>query len=136
MGGDARGAVTVATAQTLPTETPHRPLLVFIAFAVATISLLGQGLTVGPLAARLYRDDPDEPDSEQRVAERQQVAEVLRTAVDAHAGEEAVDVIKAQRAALLRARSELAVDGEVLDTALRRLDASQIEWEIRRGKAV
>lgn len=131
-----RGAVTVATAQTLPTETPHRPLLVFIAFAVATISLLGQGLTVGPLAARLYRDDPDEPDSEQRVAERQQVAEVLRAAVDAHAGEEAVDVIKAQRAALLRARSELAVDGEVLDTALRRLDASQIEWEIRRGKAV
>ena len=103
---------------------------------MATISRLGQGLTVGPLAARLYRDDPDEPDSEQRVAERQQVAEVLRAAVDAHAGEEAVDVIKAQRAALLRARSELAVDGEVLDTALRRLDASQIEWEIRRGKAV
>ena len=131
-----RGAVTVATAQTLPVDTPHRPLLVFIAFAVATISLLGQGLTVGPLASRLYRDPQAEPDREDQAAERNEVAQVLRAAADAHAGEPAVDIVIAQRAALLRARSELAVDGDVLDTALRRLDAAQIEWEVRRGKSV
>jgi CPA1 family monovalent cation:H+ antiporter len=38
-----RGVVTVAAAQTLPLTTPHRPLLVAIAFTVAAGSLLIQG---------------------------------------------------------------------------------------------
>ncbi|MGJ6980833.1 cation:proton antiporter [Aestuariimicrobium soli] len=42
-----RGAVTVAAAQTLPDDTPQRSVLVLIAFAVATGSLLVQGGTVG-----------------------------------------------------------------------------------------
>lgn len=46
-----RGAVTLAAAQTLPTETPQRDLLVFIAFAVSAGSLLIQGLTL-PAVAR------------------------------------------------------------------------------------
>ncbi|MCG7309760.1 sodium:proton antiporter [Brachybacterium sp. ACRRE] len=52
--GGMRGAVTVAAAQTLPASVPHRPLLVFIAFAVATLSLLIQGGTVGKVAGRLF----------------------------------------------------------------------------------
>jgi CPA1 family monovalent cation:H+ antiporter len=44
-----RGAVTVAAAQTLPEDTPQRPVLVLIAFAVAALSLLLQGGTIGPL---------------------------------------------------------------------------------------
>ncbi len=38
-----RGVVTLAAAQTLPEETPHRALLIFVAFLVATFSLVLQG---------------------------------------------------------------------------------------------
>ena len=41
-----RGVVTVAAAQTLPLDTPHRPLLVAIAFTVAAGSLILQGGTL------------------------------------------------------------------------------------------
>lgn len=48
-----RGAVTLAAAQTLPETTPHRSLLILIAFIVAVGTLLLQGSTVGPLTKRL-----------------------------------------------------------------------------------
>ena len=48
-----RGAVTVAAAQTLPEDTPQRSVLVLIAFAVAAMSLLVQGGTIGPLLRRI-----------------------------------------------------------------------------------
>lgn len=41
-----RGVVTLAAAQTLPTETSQRPLLIFVAFLVALFSLVLQGLTL------------------------------------------------------------------------------------------
>ncbi|MGV8876389.1 MAG: cation:proton antiporter [Rhodoglobus sp.] len=48
-----RGAITVAAAQTLPADTPQRSTLVLIAFAVAAMSLLVQGGTLGALVRRL-----------------------------------------------------------------------------------
>ena len=48
-----RGVVTVAAAHTLPTDTPHRSLLVLVAFTVATGTLLLQGGTLGWLVRRL-----------------------------------------------------------------------------------
>ncbi|GAA3917318.1 cation:proton antiporter [Microbacterium invictum] len=44
-----RGVVTLAAAQTLPASTPSRELVVFTAFLVALLSLLGQGLTLPAL---------------------------------------------------------------------------------------
>ena len=41
-----RGVVTLAAAQSLPPETPYRPQLVLIAFTVAIVTLLLQGLTL------------------------------------------------------------------------------------------
>ncbi|MEN0101488.1 MAG: cation:proton antiporter [Curtobacterium sp.] len=54
-----RGAVTVAAAQTLPDNTPHRALLILIAFVVAAGTLL-QGGTLPTLvkALRLTGTDP------------------------------------------------------------------------------
>jgi NhaP-type Na+/H+ or K+/H+ antiporter len=49
-----RGVVTLAAAQTLPRDTDHRPLLIFIAFMVAVVSLLLQGFTL-PGVVRLLR---------------------------------------------------------------------------------
>ncbi len=56
--GGMRGVVTLAAAQTLPTGTDQRALLVFVAFMVATMSLLVQGFTLAPLV-RLLRIPPD-----------------------------------------------------------------------------
>lgn len=47
-----RGVVTLAAAQSLPSETPYRPQLVLIAFTVAIVTLLLQGLTL-PAVIRL-----------------------------------------------------------------------------------
>jgi CPA1 family monovalent cation:H+ antiporter len=55
-----RGAITVAAAQTLPVETPHRPQLILIAFVVAATTLMLQGFTLPAVirAAKVSSDDP------------------------------------------------------------------------------
>jgi CPA1 family monovalent cation:H+ antiporter len=60
-----RGVVTLAAAQTLPVETESRPLLVFVAFLVAIISLLLQGLTLTPIVRMLrFRDESGDEESD------------------------------------------------------------------------
>ncbi|MCG2799351.1 MAG: cation:proton antiporter [Cellulomonas sp.] len=51
-----RGAVTVAAAQSLPSSTPQRSLLVLVAFVVAAGSLLVQGSTLPTVVRRLGLD--------------------------------------------------------------------------------
>jgi NhaP-type Na+/H+ or K+/H+ antiporter len=46
-----RGVVTLAAAQTLPTDLPHRPELILIAFIVAIVTLVAQGGSL-PLVIR------------------------------------------------------------------------------------
>ncbi|RKT55766.1 cation:proton antiporter [Saccharothrix australiensis] len=134
-----RGAVTVAAAQTLPEDTPHRPLLVFVAFTVATASLLVQGGTVGFLVERLFPPGPpDETDRAEQDAERRQIRALLDEAARTtprRAGssddEHHLAVLNAQRAALLDTRDEGTFDAETLSAALRDLDARQITLELR-----
>ncbi len=52
--GGLRGGISVALALSVPPTMP-RELLVGITYVVVVFSILGQGLTVGPLAARLSR---------------------------------------------------------------------------------
>lgn len=49
-----RGVVTLAAAQTLPTGTPERELLIFVAFTVAVGSLMLQGFTLPWLVRMLH----------------------------------------------------------------------------------
>jgi len=57
--GGMRGAVTLAAALALPlvtedgTPLPGRGLVIFLAFTVILVTLIGQGLTLGPLIRRL-----------------------------------------------------------------------------------
>jgi CPA1 family monovalent cation:H+ antiporter len=51
--GGMRGAVSLAAALALPLELPGRGLVIFLAFAVILATLIGQGLTLGPLIRRL-----------------------------------------------------------------------------------
>lgn len=158
-----RGAVTVAAAQTLPDGTPQKSLLVFIAFAVAVLSLLLQGGTIGPLLRRI--SPPRSDDTAKDRDERRRLMEVMRSAaeqVTAASAEptaprtreelEATDpaelrawfgrektrrlqVLDAQRSALLDARDDGVFDADVLESVLGNLDAEQIALELRGGPA-
>ncbi|MEV0678762.1 sodium:proton antiporter [Actinosynnema sp. NPDC050436] len=135
-----RGAVTVAAAQTLPADAPHRPLLVFVAFTVATLSLLVQGGTVGPLVSRLFPTRADERDAREQDTERQEIVALMREAAQGTARpdgtskkEHYLAVLEAQREALLDARDDGTFDADALSAALRNVDAAQITLELRGG---
>ncbi len=57
-----RGVVTLAAAFIIPEETPHRDVLLLIAFTVVAGTLLVQGLTLPWLARRLEVPSPDPMD--------------------------------------------------------------------------
>ncbi|TQO21743.1 cation:proton antiporter [Paramicrobacterium agarici] len=133
-----RGAVTVAAAQTFPADTPHRSTLVLIAFLVAAVSLLLQGGTLPWLIARVKpRPEPAGLADD----ERRQLSTLLndtataeRAAAAAEGREaDAVQIITAQRDALLRVRDEGTFSSETLAGALDVLDAEQISVELRGG---
>jgi CPA1 family monovalent cation:H+ antiporter len=144
-----RGAVTVAAAQSLPIDdTPQRAVLVFVAFAVATLSLLVQGGTIGPLLRRLTPKADQTAVDAQNATERTRIFELLKSSAESvpeparPEGESHLDlfaiskkhrlaVIAAQRSALLDARDNGTFDADVLAHMLATLDASQIETEMR-----
>lgn len=143
-----RGAVTVAAAQTLPEDTPQRPVLVLIAFAVAALSLLLQGGTIGPLLRRLSPPVDEAAEHAQNESERTKIVELMRTSADTVPGpdprtvdrsKEGFDasvahtlaMLAAQREALLDARDNGLFDADVLADALTNLDASEIAIELR-----
>ncbi len=135
-----RGAVTVAAVQLLPPSTPHRPLLVFVAFSVATLSLLIQGGTIGLLAARLFPGGESEALVLAREAERHRIQTLLDDVgarIARHDGVAAKDyrlaVLKAQRAALLDAADEGVFGAEALERAMRDLDIDELVLELRSG---
>ncbi|MDR1635255.1 MAG: sodium:proton antiporter [Bifidobacteriaceae bacterium] len=79
-----RGVVTLAAAQSLPLDTPERPALILIAFAVATASLVLQGGTL-PLLVRSLRLRPEDPAVEEasRIALRRRLGQVGAQFLDA-----------------------------------------------------
>ncbi len=145
-----RGAVTVAAAQTLPEDTPQRSVLVLIAFAVAVMSLLVQGGTIGPLVRLITPKVDQAAVDEQTNAERTRIMELLRSSADtvpeppdlettpegfAVAKGHRLAVLAAQRADLLEARDNGTFDADVLEYALANLDASEIAIQMRGGPA-
>jgi NhaP-type Na+/H+ or K+/H+ antiporter len=76
----------------IPLETdagaafPQRDLLIFLAFAVILVTLVGQGLTLGPLIHRLgIRDDGAE--QEEEVLARVRIADAAIARLDEIAGD-------------------------------------------------
>jgi len=147
-----RGAVTVAAAQTLPEDTPQRSVLVFIAFAVAVMSLLLQGGTIGPLVRRIAPKVDQAALDAQALEERTRLMTILRESAEGIVAPERIEgeprmeaflaerryrleVIEAQRAALLDARDNGTFDADVLADELANLDAAQIALEMRAKTA-
>ena len=78
-----RGVVTLAAAQTLPEGFEQRPLLIFVAFLVALLSLVLQGLTLPALVRRvgLAGDRGEGPTREEQRALSQELRDAATTAV-------------------------------------------------------
>jgi monovalent cation/hydrogen antiporter len=82
-----RGSVSLAAALAIPLRTdagapfPDRDLIIFVAFAVILATLVGQGLTLGPLINRLGLSDDGEGDREETLA-RRLVAEAALARID------------------------------------------------------
>ncbi len=82
-----RGSVSLAAALAIPLEIdaggafPDRELIVFLAFCVILVTLVGQSLTLGPLIARLGLQDDGLEEREERIA-RQRVAEAGITRIE------------------------------------------------------
>ncbi|MBH0008837.1 sodium:proton antiporter [Salinibacterium sp. SWN1162] len=156
-----RGAITVAAAQSLPSDTPLRSTLVLIAFAVAALSLTVQGGTIGALVRRISPATDQAAERERTVAERTRLFALLEESADAvsppasnellngdDTAEETDDlesrgerfeadkahriaVLVAQRTALLDARDDGIFDADLLENALDNLDATQMALELR-----
>lgn len=158
-----RGAVTLAAAQTLPTDTPSRSLLIFIAFLVASLSLLVQGSTLPWLVRKVLR--PSAPDG-RALQERLRLAADLRNAGLSVVRENGLDVdepfpelamgpvpptdlstirrldsnrsiqlqmIEAQRQVLIQALKDGVYSTELINASMANLDADQIALEIKVG---
>lgn len=143
-----RGAVTVAAAQSLPVDTPNRAVLVLIAFAVAVLSLVVQGGTIGWLVRRIAAPVDEEEAAGLRAAEVRRIFELMRAAAEplpvperpgpdptpadfAAAKEHRLAVLRAQRTALLDARDNGTFDADLLERVLTNLDADEIALQLR-----
>ena len=71
-----RGAISLAAALAVPTSVPERPEILLVTFGVIGVTLLGQGLTLGPLLKKLRLPGPNQwsPDEAQVRLEAAQAA--------------------------------------------------------------
>jgi len=87
-----RGSVALAAALAIPLRTdagapfPDRALLIFLALAVILVTLVGQGLTLGPLIRWLGIHD-DGAEQEEEVLARVRIAEAAIARLDEIAGD-------------------------------------------------
>ncbi|QEO13222.1 sodium:proton antiporter [Agromyces intestinalis] len=144
-----RGAVTLAAAQTLPHDTPGRSLLIITAFFVAALSLLIQGGTLGWFV-RLVKPAPIDRaavEAERAEVDRLTIEVARRISADRREATEAarskgeegreivrqlrLEIVAAQREALLEARDDGIYSSSALSSALDALDAEQISMELR-----
>jgi Na+/H+ antiporter len=93
--GGMRGAISLAIALTLPLEAggklfTERPTLVFLAAVVVVVTLVGQGLTLGPLLEALGLAEGDEQRRREALA-RQRVTEAGLARLDELAEDGDVD---------------------------------------------
>ncbi|WP_030490900.1 cation:proton antiporter [Micromonospora chokoriensis] len=129
-----RGAVTVAAAQTLPEETPHRAELILLAFTVALLSLLVQGGSLVPVVRWVRPSTPDVADQRrQQVALEAALAEVTTPPEQESGGElrHRLALIQLRRERLLDLQDEGVYDATVLEKTLTSLDTAEVGLRLK-----
>jgi monovalent cation/hydrogen antiporter len=146
-----RGIVTLAAAYALPSNFPHRDLIVLCAFCVVVGTLVVQGLTLRPLILFLQLRDDDVVEQEVGFAHRRlehvaatildddhsEVAEVVRdefvpnrsadggSAADSR-NELRARILAAQRRALVQMRADAEIGDDAFHLIEERLDRAEI----------
>ena len=153
-----RGVVTLAAAQTLPLDSPHRSLLILIAFFVAAGSLVIQGGTLSFVVKKLGLAGQDSVDEDEWPKLKKELDEAgvngVRFFPNNHASSSGTDAqsagewrtadgkvvpenqvplarIRAERQFLLELRSTGAYSSRTLSTALAELDAEEMSIQLR-----
>jgi CPA1 family monovalent cation:H+ antiporter len=130
-----RGAVSLAAALALPIDFPERDLLVFLAFSVILVTLVGQGLTLAPII-RLLRVQPDgdvarEDELARRTAIQAALDELDRLRVEQPDHRPLIDRMTDQ----FRHRLEhLSEDGEASEVEQERLEHRRILGRVLRAQ--
>jgi CPA1 family monovalent cation:H+ antiporter len=94
-----RGVLALAAALSLPLFTnrgewfPHRQIIIYLAFSVILVTLVGQGLTLPVLIRKLGVQEPEETRDEERLARKALLKRALETLRGIDTGQ---DEIKAQ----------------------------------------
>jgi CPA1 family monovalent cation:H+ antiporter len=82
-----RGAVSLAAALAVPLGVPGRPQIIFIAFALILITLVGQGLSLPFVVRKLHLEEPRRWSDEEAVA-RMEAAQAALDRIDEIESEE------------------------------------------------
>jgi len=120
-----RGTVTLAAALALPTDFPHRDLVLTTAFGVTLATLVLQGLTLRPLMQRLQLEDDGSVDREVRLAR----VETLRaglTAADAVPGDGTRELVRRRYESQLQRAEAALVDEDARPEAVRDDEAAVV----------
>lgn len=112
-----RGTVTLAAALALPTDFPHRDLILTTAFGVTLGTLVLQGLTLRPLMLRLRLEDDGSVEHEVRFARVETLRAALAAAVACPGAETAALVRHSYELQLRRAEEEASGGGVKVDEA-------------------
>jgi CPA1 family monovalent cation:H+ antiporter len=96
-----RGIVTLAAALALPSQIPHRDLIVFCAFCVVLVTLVLQGMTLGPLLRRLGLHDDGSVERELSIA-REETAKAAIVALVAQEPRTAAEMLRREYQARIR----------------------------------
>src|SRR5829696_7764339 len=106
-----RGTVTLAAALALPTDFPHRDLILTAAFGVTLGTLVLQGLSLRPLMLWLRLEDDGSVEREVRLARVEALRAALAAAVACPGAETAALVRHSYELQLRRAEEEAAGGG-------------------------
>jgi CPA1 family monovalent cation:H+ antiporter len=131
--GGIRGGLSMVLVLGLPDRFPHRELLVTMTFGVVVLSILLQGLTMGPVLRwlRLVNRGEDRADYEERRGALR-AAQAAQTALDRLASEGLVD---ADVAATLRQEYRLRAEAEEAAIRSLHLERGQLrEEELRTAR--
>jgi CPA1 family monovalent cation:H+ antiporter len=151
-----RGIVTLAAALALPTQIPHRDLIVFCAFCVVLVTLVLQGMTLGPLLRRLGLHDDGSVERELSIAreatakaalaaledqEPRRAAEILRREYQARIQPDACEpealatlqqrAVQAQRRVLLDLRARDIIGDDAFHAAEEEIDLLELTADPR-----
>jgi CPA1 family monovalent cation:H+ antiporter len=132
-----RGVVTLAAAQTLPFNTPHRSLIILIAFIVAAGALLLQGGTLSWVVKALGLAGQDTTPEGEWARLQDELAQAAPSEQDPTLSEEQAALIrvKTQRKALLDLRSTGSYTSHSMSAALADLDAQELSIQVHLGEA-